>query len=215
MKKYTRIITFAILLLTLIAACKKSNSDAPKDYTASIKDKTWWGEFYYTGKSAEYYSIHFNSDGTLTWSEYSGDYAGTWQINSSLLTIVFDASGNQFQAKISDYNNMEQIVNPTGNGYTIIKGQMVTGGAKLLENTTWKGSAGSGVTTIDMQMTFMANVKVELTFGSILPKKYSYDFAADRGVIRINKGFFGIITSSTEMKGSVDNVANLWEVVKQ
>jgi hypothetical protein len=33
--------------------------------------------------------------------------------------------------------------------------------------------------------------------------------------MRIGTGFFGIVTSTNEMKGSVDNAGYLWQTVKQ
>ena len=45
MKKYSRIILVALLLMEIIVSCKKSNTlpATSKDYTASIEDRNWWG----------------------------------------------------------------------------------------------------------------------------------------------------------------------------
>ena len=74
----------------ILVGCKKENGPAAKDYAASIKEKTWWGVVTYTGKEAEYYSVHFNSDNTLMWSQFAGDYSGHWATSGNALTITLD-----------------------------------------------------------------------------------------------------------------------------
>jgi hypothetical protein len=64
MKKHINIVLVTVLLMSFITGCKKNNTASPKDYAASIKDKTWWGQLTYTGKTQEYYSVHFNADNT-------------------------------------------------------------------------------------------------------------------------------------------------------
>lgn len=77
MKKYSSMFVAILLVAGIFSSCKKENA-APKskDYAASINDKSWWGVFTYTGETSQYYTVHFNSDNTLIWSQLSGDYAG-------------------------------------------------------------------------------------------------------------------------------------------
>lgn len=83
MKKHISI-ALVIFCPSLLLSCKK---DGAKDYTASVAEKTWWGVFTYIGKDAEYYSVHFNADKTLSWSQFSGDYTGRWAVNGKELTM--------------------------------------------------------------------------------------------------------------------------------
>src|SRR6266511_5776183 len=95
----------------ILIGCKKS--DTPKDYAASIKDRTWWGIFTNTGKTPEYYSIHFNTDSSLLWSDLSGDYAGKWKIADRQLTMTFTAINDEIKADITDDDKLENITDNT------------------------------------------------------------------------------------------------------
>ena len=82
-----------ILLVTnILLSCKKSNDSIPtpsiKDYSVSIKDKTWWGTFTINGQKAQYYSVQFNADNSLVWSQLSGDYPGKWTLDGKKLVII-------------------------------------------------------------------------------------------------------------------------------
>ena len=75
MKKYSRILLATFLSSGILFGCKKDKTvktPEPKDYSLSVENKTWWGELAYTGKPIEYYSVHFNADKTLLWSQFAG-----------------------------------------------------------------------------------------------------------------------------------------------
>src|SRR6478752_4424966 len=103
------IITLSLLFITvtILLSCNKTDVTTPvsKDYSASIKEKSWWGEITYTGKTTEYYSVYFKADGTLLWSQLSGDYAGHWAIKDKELTMTFDANSVTIQATLTDDDN--------------------------------------------------------------------------------------------------------------
>ncbi len=83
---------FAVVLILSFTGCKKNSTPSPKDYSASIKDKNWWGVVTYTGETSQYYSVHFNADNTLVWSQLSGDDPGQWTLQGKTLTIHFSGS---------------------------------------------------------------------------------------------------------------------------
>jgi hypothetical protein len=109
MKKYISIIMATLVLVGFITACKKSNSPAPNDTAAYIKDKTWSGALTYTGKTTEYYGVHFNADNTLIWVQLSGEYTGHWAINGKTITMTFDAITAKIVADISVDNKLLNI----------------------------------------------------------------------------------------------------------
>ena len=132
MKKYVSTMLVILLLTVTIFSCKKSNG--PKDYNASIKDKTWWGEFAYTGQDAEYYSVHFNVDNSLTWTQWSGDYPGQWTLNGKQLTITFTGNSVEINADISDDDKLMNISDNTANS-EINSGQLIVNPKISLDNT--------------------------------------------------------------------------------
>src|SRR5687767_10207657 len=99
MKKYSGIIFTVLLSMTMIVGCKK---DGVKDYTAIIKNKTWWGQLTNPGETAQYYSVYFKSDGNLVWSQRDADYAGKWVVDGKQVTMDFPAISVQIKADISD-----------------------------------------------------------------------------------------------------------------
>jgi hypothetical protein len=135
MKKYLSIILVALLVTGLLFSCKK-RSDS-KDFTAVIKNKTWWGQLTTSGETAQYYSVYFNGDGSLLWSQRAGGYTGKWTINDNQLTMDFLTPAVQKKANISDDNTLKNIV--TNNSTVVNSGEMIANPTTLLDNTVWKG----------------------------------------------------------------------------
>jgi hypothetical protein len=232
MKKYLSITLFTILLVSFVTGCKKTNSATPKDYTPSIKDKTWWGMFTYTGKDAEYYSVHFNADNTLLWSQFSGDFTGQWAINGQELTMTFDVSKAAIKAGISDDDKLLNITDNTGN-FEINAGQLVADPNIPLDNTLWEGKPVLASGLYGYQMEFMPALKITIQETYFIPPSLyqsyfypnnTYKRSASGAVIRAsyNAGgagagspFFGVIISGTEMRGSIKNPNNSWKATKQ
>ena len=106
MKKNEGIVCAMLLLISMIAGCSKSGM---KDYAQSIKDKTWWGQLTYTGKTAESYCVHFNTDNSLVWTQLSGDYDGQWVLDGKHLTISINGNGAKIQGDISNDDKLENI----------------------------------------------------------------------------------------------------------
>src|SRR4051812_44786780 len=99
MKKYISIILLAVT--GILFSCKKDKAaDQPqgKDYAELIKYKTWWGMLVNKGETAQYYSVYFNADGSLIWSQRDGDFSGTWSINNKRLSIKFVTPAVQITA---------------------------------------------------------------------------------------------------------------------
>ena len=101
MKKYITAILITAFLVAIVTGCSKSSSPSPKDYGTLIKDKTWSGAITYTGKTTEYYSVHFNIDNTLTWAQLSGEYTGHWTLDGKKITMTFDDNSVTITADIS------------------------------------------------------------------------------------------------------------------
>jgi hypothetical protein len=211
MKKYIRITLVIILLVNFVTGCKKSNTSTPKDYGASIKDKTWWGELAYTGKTPEYYSVHFNTDNTLTWSQFQGDYTGHWALNNKQVTITFDGNSTQIKADISDDDNLVNITDNT-TASEIKSGEMAAASTITLDNSLWTGN--TQVPTKALQLNFKTGLQATINLENTPVKTYTYKYASNT-VIRISTIFFGIIISGSKMKGSIDNSVFTWQATKQ
>ncbi|MEP6726568.1 MAG: hypothetical protein ABJC98_12150 [Bacteroidota bacterium] len=212
MKKYLHIIPIIAIITGILFSCKKSNDDAPKDYSASIKDKTWWGELAYTGKTPEYYSVHFNTDNTLTWSQFQGDYTGHWALNNKQVTITFDGNTTQIKADISDDDNLVNITDNTG-ASEIKSGEITVNSTTTLDNTVWNGN--TQVPTKALQLNFKTGLQATINLEKTPVKTYTYTKYSSNSVIRISTIFFGIIVSGSKMKGSIDNSVFTWQATKQ
>lgn len=213
MKNYLKTILVTLLLTGTLISCKKDS--ASKDYSASIKDKTWWGTLTNAGENAQCYSVHFKTDGSLLWSQMSGDYAGKWTVNGKHLTMDFLTPAVQVKADISDDDKLMNIVTNTAN--KVNTGEMIEPLNILLDNTIWEGTMTS-MNAYTLKMSFEPNGVVVITsnyfFGGSNTLKYS---KSSSGVaIRIDYGggpFFGVIVSSNEIKGNYNGYD--WQVAKQ
>jgi len=212
MKKYFNIIVAILLLAATTPGCKKSDSAQPKNYTLSIKDKTWWGELAYTGKTPEYYSVHFNPDNTLTWSQFQGDYTGHWAINNKQVTITFDGNSTQIKADISDDDNLVNITDNT-TASEIKSGEMAANSTITLDNSVWTGN--TQIPTKALQLNFKTGLQATINLENTPVKTYTYTKYSSNSVIRISTIFFGIIISGSKMKGSIDNSVFTWQATKQ
>lgn len=218
MKKSLSILIITTLLISIFISCSKddnTSNDLPiKNYTAAIKGKNWFGELTYTGKPIEYYSVVFNADNTLVWSQLSGDYTGNWIVNEKLLTMTFTGNTAEIKATISDDDKLINISDNTGY-YEIKSGQLILNPNIPLDNTIWKGT----VDPYTLQLSFMPSNVVEMKIGSTTYAPYSYQKSTSGGAIRIRSSAtqetFGVITGSAEMKGSHKVNDFPWKATKQ
>lgn len=215
MKKHLAKLVITIVVSIILVNCKKGNN--PKDYAASILNKTWWGVLTYTGQTEQYYSVHFNADKTLLWSQLSGDYAGQWDVSGKQLTIIL-TGGVQITADISDDDKLNGIQDNTA-AYEINNGQLLTNPNLNLDNTIWKGTYFNGSTQQPLQYSFSSGSGITITFGSFPQQVHVYTRVPSGGAIRFNQGgsypFFGVLTSPTLMKGSEQDYRFAWIAIKQ
>lgn len=216
MKKYIKFCVVTILLVINMAACKKEND--LKDYISSINEKTWWGELTYTGKTPEVYSVHFNADKTLIWSQFSGDYTGHWIINENELTLTFDASTAEVKATITQDDKLATISDNT-NSYEINNGNLIKVSNINLDNTEWIGKLSISTGTYhDYKINFFPGSKIVVDEQGVTYTNNSYSRTPSGAVIRTKfqsgsgayLNFFGIIVSETEMYGSQKNSESRW-----
>jgi hypothetical protein len=213
MKKHLRITLVIIILIAALISCKKNSTPPPKDYAASVKDKTWSGELAYTGKTTEYYAVHFNADNTLLWSQFAGDYTGHWVLTGKELTITFDGNSVEIKATISDDDNLVNITDNTS-ASEINSGGLIANSTVPLDNTEWKGAISYPVTKA-LQFSFKPGLQVIINLQNTPVKTYTYTRSPSNAIIRISTIFFGVITSGGKMKGSIDNSPVIWQTVKQ
>jgi hypothetical protein len=217
MKTYHTSFVFCFFMM-IMASCKKSDADQAKDYSASIIGKTWSGAFTYTKDSTQYYSVHFNADKTLLWTQFSGDKTGNWGLIGKELTITFTGSSELIKASISDNNKFENIAVENMNTYVVNSGMLITDPSIPLEGTTWTGSIFSSGTRYGYQFSFLPGSKVQEKISSTTYPLSSYTRSASGTTIRFtNSGsnIFGVITSANEMSGCLDKPTYPWHIIKQ
>jgi hypothetical protein len=213
MKKSSAIFLFAVLSMLFFLSCKKSSPSTTKDYTAVIKDKTWTGEFSYTGKTTEYYAVHFNADFTMLWSQFSGDYTGNWALKGIQVTMTFDGTGDEIKANISDDNNLVNITDKSA-AFEINSGELMVSTGTALDNTTWNGTTYFPSTKL-FQLEFKPGLQATVNLENSPVKTYPYKQYSSNAVIRISPILFGVIISGSKMKGSVNNSLMTWQIIKQ
>ena len=205
-----------LTIVTILLSCKKSNS--PKDYSASIKDKTWWGTLTNTGETVQYYSVHFNSNKTLLWSQLAGDYDGQWDVSGKQLTMILGSSGVQITATISENNTLTAITDNTG-ASEVNSGELLANPNLTLDNTTWKGTYFNGSTQQPLLFSFSSGSNITIKFGNFPTNVHVYTRTPSGGAIRFDPTspypFFGVLTSSTLLKGSEQDYRFSWTAIKQ
>jgi hypothetical protein len=218
MKTCLKILLVILLPAASIVGCKKSSTSDTNVSTQSIKDKTWWGAITYTGKTTEYYSVHFNADHTLTWSQLSGDYMGQWAVNGQKLTMTITSNGVQITANISGDNKLMNIEDNTGS-YTINSGELIANPNLPLDNTVWKGFYISGATPLSLQLKFSPGYAITANYGTLPDHKATYTRSSSGAVIRYGTGgmypFFAVITSENQIKGSSTSSDYPLQAIKQ
>jgi hypothetical protein len=214
MKKYLSSIPTLLFCAGILFSCKKDSTPTPKDYTASIKDKTWSGAITYTGKTTEYYAVHFKANNTLEWAQLSGIYTGHWIINGKELTLTFDGNTVQITADISDDSTLMNIIDNTG-VYEVNSGRMIADPGLPLDYTVWKGTRTNTVTgtILPYEMNFITGSTFQIKLANIVIGTSSYTRSG--ATIRAAGGFFGTLMSTGEMKGSDTNSAFTWHATKQ
>jgi hypothetical protein len=216
MKKYINIMLATLLIMGGMISCIKDPNPARIDYVGSIKDKTWWGMLTYTGKTPEYYSVHFKSDKSLVWSQLSGDYPGQWSVNDKQITMTFPGIGSTVKAEISIDGMDGRLMNFTDdNGsFTINTGHVVQNPTIPLGYTVWSLIIGG---TPGYEMTFMPGSKVIIKQGSVATGTYNYKRLMSGAGIQVDLGgtlFFGVVTSEGEMKGSSGTSETPWQATR-
>ena len=217
MKKHLYAVLVALLSMGIAFSCKKSSTPVAKNYTASVKDKTWWGMLAYTGKPREYYSVHFNTDNSLTWSQLSGDTPGQWVLDDKSLTITFTGNSVQIKAGISDDDKLVNITDNTGSS-EINSGQLVEKPNQPLDNTVWKGSYFNGGSQQPLQLAFSPLAVITANFGALPTQVQTYTRSASGAVIRFGSAmypFFAVVTSGNELKGGTTSTDYPLQAFKQ
>lgn len=222
MKNNLSILIATLLLIGALIGCSKDNNSSDyipiKDYSASIKNKTWWGVLTYAGKTAEYYSVHFSSDNTLIWSQLSGDYAGTWVINNKSIILKFGGSSSEIKAEISDDDKFLSISDNTAS-YEINNGQLMATANIPLDNTLWKGIVLGAGSVSNLQLNFLPSAKVEFILNNTNYGLFSYVRSPFGGAFRLDTGggyyYFGVFISATQLKGSGNSSEFPFQLTKQ
>jgi hypothetical protein len=214
MKSNVLITCIAIIVSLSLGACKKESTPPPKDYSASFKNMVWTGEFHYTGKPVQPMSIEFKDGGQFIWYELIGDYAGTWKVENTTLTVTFP-SRSGFTATITDDNQLSNIQNASGNGWAVDNANLNSTADIVLDNldnTVWNGPG--------FVFRFKPGAEIDLVIGNLtfvnvpyIRKAKSIRFGA------YSRSWFAVATAPTIMKCAVWNVFDasilVYQVLKQ
>lgn len=218
MKKYSGTIAIILFSVGSMISCKKSSDSTPpvKDYAASINDKTWWGTFTINGQTAQYYSVHFNGDNSLVWSQLSGDYPGKWTLDGKKLAINYTT--NIITADVSDDGHLANIED-NHSTYIINNGELIPNPNIALQNTVWQGSHFNGSSQQTLKYSFSPDLKITITAGAFATQVHTYTRSLSGAVIRHSQGgnypYFGVITSGSLMKGCIQGSNFPWQAFKQ
>jgi hypothetical protein len=213
------IILVSLLSSIIIVSCKKDKDNPPKDFAAVIKNKTWCGQLTNPGQAAQYYSVFFNADGTLLWTQQAGNYTGTWVLDSTHLTMKFNTPIVQIKADIDDDNTLKYIV--SNNTTTVLNGQLTVNPTISLGNTVWKGWLSIAGSQHPFQLDFLSASQLEAKVGSVKYGPYPYTRSVSGAVIQFTLEtypYFGIISSDKEMKGQWGGIIynySPWQTTKQ
>jgi hypothetical protein len=218
MKKRLPLIIIMICTAMIYMGCKKDNGGSASDYAASINDKTWWGMFTYAGDTTEYYSVHFNTDNSLTWNQLLGEYSGTWSLSGNHLTMDFGLNSIAITTDITNDNKLTNI--KTNNTTVVNSGQLLVNPAQpVLDGTVWKGVFTDKIgSTYNMGAEFKSGGKVTIGLDGLVAETFSYTRSASGITIRAKSGsdtWFGVIMTDSKIIGTVDKAENKWEVTKQ
>jgi hypothetical protein len=218
MKKYSSIVKVALISIALLVSCKKNINTAPKDYAASVREKTWSGEITYNGDSVQYYTVRFNADNSLLWSQLSGDYPGNWGLNDKQLTMTFAGSSAVIRGEITDDGKLSNISVSNTNAYKVNSAVLVLNPNIPLEGTVWKGAGFFAVATYPLEISFLPGNKAELKINNFTHPLKTYTRSPSGTGIRISGGgtkLFAAIISGTEMNGSSGSSDNPWKTIKK
>lgn len=221
MKKNIELFIVLIAVALPFCSCKKETAAAPvqqKNYTAVISDKTWWGTLTNAGETAQYFSVHFNADNTLSWSQLSDDYAGRWTVDNKKLTLTFTNPAVVITGEITDDNKLTNITSSTAN--KVNTAELLAEPNMPLEGSVWLGTriAQVGKPTDVMQLTFLPGDKVEIKINNVFyaAPSHFYSRPASGGCFRIKYlKYFGVILSPGEMKGCELTYDRPWQARKQ
>jgi hypothetical protein len=211
MKKHIGIILITLLSTGIFVSCNED--DVSKDYAASIKDKTWWGELTNAGEGgSQYYSVYFNANNTLVWSQLAGDYGGQWLLDKNKLTLTFTGLDVIMTAEISDDDTWTNITTNTPN--KVNSGELAVNPNMNLDNTLWSGmerpinASGISLDTNALQMRFSPNFTYTIRAGEYTAIGFTYEKSPFGGFFRLNKisddrpDYFGVIVSDREIRGT-------------
>ena len=221
MKKYLPRVVALLLVTATFNSCKKEVAAVaePKDYSVSISGKTWSGTLTNAGEGAQYYSVHFNADKTLQWSQFSGDYQGNWLVDKNKLTLTFISPAVIVTADISDDNKLTNITTNTPN--KVNTGELVENPNMLLENTIWKGDGNfSSIGPGTLQLSFLSASSVQTKLNSTTYAAGAYTRSASGGVIHFTvpilaSPMFCVITPDGTMRGCYSQSKYSWQLSKQ
>ena len=221
MKKLFQTSIILISASLILSACKKDSTSpggSSNNTKAVIVDKTWWGMFTYAGEASEYYSVHFNTDSSVTWNQTLGEYQGRWSLTGNHLNINFGPGGISIDADVTSDNKLANIT--TSNTSVVNSGQLLPNPTQLsLDGTQWKGVYTDKIgSTYNFEMDFKSGSKVDIAFDGTGATTYSYTRSASGVTIRTFDGdtryWFGIVMTDTKMSGT-ERPENKWELTKQ
>jgi hypothetical protein len=219
MKRNKRLLLIMLFVTVILISCKKSDTPTPKDYAASVNDKTWSGEITYAADSVQFYTVHFNADNSLLWSQLSGDYPGNWGVIGKQLTMTFTGSNAVIQANLTDDDKMANISVSNTNAYIVNSAVLVVSPNLPLEGTVWKGSGYFAVATYPFEISFLPGNKAELKINNFTHPLRTYTRSSSGTSIRIagpgGTQSFAAIISATEINGSSGTSDNPFKTTKK
>jgi hypothetical protein len=235
MKKTLCEMSLLLIFLFSVSGCQKTNNATPPptpaptaptppiiaiaDYSTVISEKTWWGQLTNPGTQPQFYSVHFNADLSLVWSQASGDYIGNWKLDSNHLVLNFPSISVTVNADVAKDSTLTHIT--CSNSSTINSGKMLGLTSKPLIGTTWNGPYyDSNKLLHALTFIFSDAVNVDVLMDGV-SEVYQYIVTTSGVVFRTNPRssyfhvFFGLNNKDGVWVGTDVNPENTWTVFKQ
>jgi hypothetical protein len=206
--KTTRICVAALSFLFLafiFSSCKKGNGseESKQDYSGMFNNKTWWGEHKVSAHNlVEPYTLHFNSDKTVTWnSAGSTNGKGVYTVDAANKKVKVDfptyyMDGASFTADIISESELGNFV-PAANQYYKLSSCKPIVPHPTLDNSAWVGTWDN----LPCRLEFQPGSKVNVFTNNVLYRTAA-PYSLDHGYIRINTGadrFFGVLSGNSLM----------------
>jgi hypothetical protein len=224
----THILFLIAVIAISISGCKKNNNKTNNSETVKVlfSNTTWVGQLKYTSRPvAEPFRVRFNADGTFTWYELDGEYAGKYSVDpdTKMVSVNFN-SGSKFTGTVTDNKELKSLTYGGSYVWAINNFEISREALPTLSNTNWKGSSNISPALAPRALNINFKISSSLDFvisggsGGLITSCTGITFQERHLAIQFNcalVSFFGILKNG-ELTGiqREGTVFSNWKVSK-